>query len=130
MPRRHATSALACLLAVALLAAGCGGGSDSSTASGDAASSRPAPPKSAFPKAEGRTLGEIVKSADSHAELVVSPAALAFYAGVNRYPFGVFEPDRTQVGDAEVALYVARVPKAKAGAAGGGGQGGVASEGE
>jgi hypothetical protein len=126
MSRRHATSAFACLLAAALLVAGCGGGSDSSTSSGEAASSRPAPPKGAFPKAEGRTLGEIVKSADSHAELVVSPAALAFYEGVNRYPFGVFEPDRTQVGDAEVALYVARVPKVKPGAAGGSKKGAVA----
>jgi hypothetical protein len=126
MPRRHATSALACLLAAASLAAGCGGGSDSSTSSDGTASSRPAPPKSAFPKAEGRTLGEIVKAADSHAELVVSPAALAFYKGVNRYPFGVFEPDRTQVGDAEVALYVARVPKAEPGAAGAGEKGAVA----
>jgi hypothetical protein len=109
MPRRHATSALACLLAAVLLAAGCGGGSDSSTTSG-AAPSRTAPPKADFPKTEGRSLGEIVKSADSHAELVVSPAALAFYKGMNRYPFGVFHADRSQVGDAEVALYVARVP--------------------
>ena len=85
-------------------------------ASGSVAS-RPAPPKSDFPKAEGRTLGEIVKAADSHAELVVSPAALAFYKGVNRYPFGVFEPDRTQVDDADVALYVARVPPAVPGGA-------------
>jgi hypothetical protein len=119
MPRRHATSAPACLLAAAVLAAGCGGGSDSSTSSGETAANRPAPPKSAFPKAEGRTLKEIVKSADSHAELVVSPAALAFYRGVNRYPFGVFEPDRTQIDDAEVALYVARAPKVRPGAAGG-----------
>ena len=117
MPRRRATSAFACLLASAVLAAGCGGGSDSSTADGGAAASRPAPPKSDFPKAEGKTLREIVKAADSHAELVVSPAALAFYKGVNRYPFGVFHPDRSQVDDAEVALYVARVPSAVPGGA-------------
>jgi len=117
MPRRHATSALACLLAIGALA-GCGGGSDSSTATGDTATSRPAPPASDFPKADGRSLGEIVKSADSHAELVVSPAALAFYKGENRYPFGVFHTDRSQVDDAEVALYVARVPHVEPGAAG------------
>jgi hypothetical protein len=115
MPRRHATSALACLLAAVLLATGCGDGSDSSTGGGDTATSKPAPPKSEFPSAEGKTLGEIVKSADSHAELVVSPAALAFYQGVNRYPFGVFEPDRSQVADAEVALYVAKVPRTEPG---------------
>jgi hypothetical protein len=117
MPRRHATSALACLLGAATLAAGCGGGSDSSTSAAGSVASKPAPPKSEFPKAEGRTLREIVKAADSHAELVVSPAAIAFYKGVNRYPFGVFQPDRSQVDDAEVALYVARVPPAVPGGA-------------
>ncbi len=110
MPLCRATSAFVCLLAAAALAAGCGS-SDSSTSSGTAAS-KPAPPKSEFPKAEGRTLREIVKAADSHSELVVSPAALAFYKGVNRFPFGIFHPDRTQVDGAQVALYVARVPQA------------------
>ncbi len=111
MPRRHATSAFACLLATAFLAAGCGS-SDSTTSTAGTAANRPAPPKSDFPEVEGRTLREIVKAADSHAELVVSPAALAFYEGENRYPFGVFHPDRSQLDDAEVALYVARVPRA------------------
>lgn len=114
MPRRLATSAFLCLVVAALIGSGCGG-SDSSTSSGGVATSRPAPPKSEFPKAEGRTLREIVKAADSHSELVVSPAALAFYKGVNRYPFGVFHTDRSQVADAEVALYVARVPHVKPG---------------
>jgi hypothetical protein len=121
----HSTSALACLLGAAALAAGCGGDSDSPSSSGETAASKPAPPKSTFPKTEGRTLEEIVKSADSHAELVVSPAALAFYEGVNRYPFGVFEPDRTQVDDGEVALYVARVPKVKPGTVAGRGKKGA-----
>ena len=44
-------------------------------------------------------------------ELVVSPAAEVFYKGENRYPFGVFQRDRTQVPDAEVALYFAKVPR-------------------
>ncbi|HSR93769.1 MAG TPA: hypothetical protein VLK56_02800 [Solirubrobacterales bacterium] len=117
MPRRHATSASVLLLAIAVVAAGCGGGSNSSTAGTGTAASRPAPPKSDFPKAEGKTLGEIVKAAASHSELVVSPAALAFYKGVNRYPFGVFHTDRSQVDDAQVALYVARVPPAIPGGA-------------
>lgn len=121
MPPRRAISAIVCLLACAALAAGCGGSSGSSTGGSSTATSKPAPPKSDFPKAEGKSLGEIVKSADSHAELVVSPAALAFYKGVNRYPFGVFHPDRSQVGDAEIALYAAKVPQV---AAGGGGSAG------
>jgi len=114
MRPHRVTSAFACLLAIAALVAGCGGGSGSSTSSSGTAASKPAPPKSAFPEAEGRTLGEIVKEADTHAELIVSPAALAFYKGTNRYPFGVFHPDRSQVDDAEVALYVAKVPRAAA----------------
>ncbi|HEX5928195.1 MAG TPA: hypothetical protein VFY48_02275 [Solirubrobacterales bacterium] len=108
--------ALACLLALAPAAAGCGGDSDSgSTSSSDSAESRPAPPKSAFPATEGRTLRAVLKATDGRAELVVSPAALAFYRGENRYPFGVFELDRTQVPDAEVALYMAKAPAPKPG---------------
>ncbi len=117
MPRRRATSALVCLLAAVGLVAGCGG-SDSSTSTTGSAANKPAPPKSRFPKTEGKTLRELVKEQDSHAELVVSPAALAFYKGENRYPFGVFHPDRSQVDDAEVALYVAKVPAVKAGGGG------------
>jgi len=118
MSRHHATSALACLLTAALLTAGCGGGSDTSTSTGATAADKPAPPKSEFPKTEGRTLRELVNDQDSHAELVVSPAALTFYKGENRYPFGVFHADRTQVDDADVALYVAKVPQAKSGGGG------------
>jgi hypothetical protein len=117
MPTGRATSAFACLLAVAafVIVSGCGSGSDSSTSTTGTAASRPAPPKSAFPSARGKTLEEVVKAADGHAELVVSPAALAFYPGKNRYPFGVFHPDRSQVDDAQVALYVARVPQTRPG---------------
>lgn len=105
---------LACLAALGAAAGGCGGGSDGET--GDAAAaSRPAPPKSDFPSADGRTLGEVVKLADRPTELVVSPAALAFTKGVNRYPFGVFTRDQKQVPDAEVALYFAKVPPAGGG---------------
>jgi hypothetical protein len=119
MLRRHVTSAFVCLLvAAAVFVGGCGSGSDSSTSSSGTAANKPAPPKSDFPKPEGRSLGEIVKSADSHSELVVSPAALAFYRGENRYPFGIFHTDRSQVDDAEVALYLAKVPTAVPGGGG------------
>lgn len=128
MSSRRLTSAAACLLAASTLVAGCGGDSDSSSGNSTSAASRPAPPKSAFPAAAGRTLGEIVNAADGHAELVVSPAALVFRRGENRYPFGVFEPDRSQVDDAEVALYVARVPLPK-GKNGGGAQTGEQKKG-
>jgi len=110
--------ALLCLPAAAALLAGCGGGSSStgSTSSAESAQSRPAPPKGDFPAAEGKTLREVLKAADGPSELVISPAAMVFYKGENRYPFGVFERDRTQVPDAEVALYFAKVPKPSAAA--------------
>jgi hypothetical protein len=107
-----------CLLLGALLLGGCGGDSGSSGSTAAAAEppeSRPAPAKSDFPKVDGRSLREVLKDADGPSELVVSPAATAFYKGENRYPFGVFERDRTQVPGAEVALYFARTPAPKAG---------------
>jgi hypothetical protein len=115
MPVSRALAALACLLALATLGlAGCGGGSDDTTGSSSApAQSRPASPKSDFPSAKGKTLAEVLGTADGPSELVVSPAAQVFFKGENRYPFGVFERDRTQIPDAEVALYFAWVPGQK-----------------
>ncbi len=111
-------SALACLLAGGALLAGCGGGSGTTTSgSSGTVKSRPAPPKSEFPSANGKTLSDVLKSADGLSRLVVSPAAMVFYKGENRYPFGVFRRDRTQVPDARVALYFAKVPPAPKGGA-------------
>lgn len=117
MRPRRALAALACLFALAAIPlSGCGGGSDDGTdSSPTAAESRPAPPRRDFPSANGKTLAEVLEAADSPSELVVSPAALVFNKGENRYPFGVFKRDRTQVPDAEVALYFARVPGKTAG---------------
>ncbi len=109
----------ACLFVAAALVAGCGSDSsstDSSSVASGKAESRPAPPKNDFPSPEGRTLRELLKAADGPSELVVSPAAMAFYKGENRYPFGVFERDRTQIPDAEVALYFSKTPTPKPGA--------------
>jgi hypothetical protein len=105
--------ALLCLLAVGALLAGCGStGSDDSTAGAPApAESRPAPSKAGFPTAEGRTLRQVLKAADDPAELVVEPAAEVFYRGPNRYPFAVFDRETGEVSDAEVALYIAKVPE-------------------
>lgn len=116
MRLRRALAILACLLALAAIPlSGCGGGSDGDGSSSSAsAESRPAPPKSDFPSANGKSLAEVLEAADGPSELVVSPAAQVFYKGVNRYPFGVFERDRSQVSDAQVALYFARVPGQKA----------------
>ncbi len=111
----QALAAFACALAAAAAIAGCGGGSDASTAtSSSAAKSRPAPAASDFPSAKGKTLGEVLEAEGAQpSKLVVSPAAEVFRTGKNRYPFGVFQRDRTQVSDAEIALYFARVPQSK-----------------
>jgi hypothetical protein len=119
MPRVRSPGVLAVLcclpIGAGLALSGCGGSGSSSDSSSTAAASRPAPPKSAFPSAKGKTLEEVLEAAKP-STLVVSPAAEVFNEGSNRYPFGVFERDRTQVPDAEVALYFAKVPLgAKAG---------------
>jgi hypothetical protein len=110
--------ASACLLAAGALLAGCGGSgsTDSTAASTKPAPSQPAPPKGSFPKPFGRTLGELVKMASAHSELIVTPAAQVFYQGENRYPFGIAEREGGPVSDAEVALYYARVPQPGPGA--------------
>jgi hypothetical protein len=119
MPPRRATSILAALLAASALAAGCGGSSPSGGSSGGPAENMPPPPKSDFPSAAGRTLAEVMKEADASSELVVSPAAMVFYRGANRFPFGVFHRDRSQVSGAQVALYFAKAPKPKSARGGG-----------
>lgn len=120
MLSRRALAVLASLLAlVAVALSGCGGGSDATTGSSGSGESRPAPPENAFPSARGKSLSQVLEAADAPSKLVVSPAALVFYKGENRYTFGVFERDRTQVPDAEVALYFAKVPPGKTKASGG-----------
>jgi hypothetical protein len=70
----------------------------------------PAPPKSSFPSAKGRSLSEVLDLASRPATFVVSPASMVFHKGDNRYSFGVFRRDRTQVNDVKVALYFSKVP--------------------
>jgi hypothetical protein len=111
--------ALLCLLALGVLIGGCGGGSsseESTSGAGEIAESRPAPAKAEFPAPEGRSLREVLKAADGSAEVLVEPAALVFYPGRNRYPFEIYERDRSPISDAEVALYYAKVPQPKPGA--------------
>src|SRR5215475_15156401 len=106
------TSAFACALSAAALLAACGSSSSSPTG-GEAAVNRPAPPKSKFPSPNGRSLAEVVKGTSGPAEVVVSPAGMVFYKGENRYPFGVFHNDRSQITDAVVALYISKAPPPK-----------------
>lgn len=94
--------AVAGLIAFGLAA--CGGGSD-----GDDAA-RPAPTAADFPSAEGKTIEDVFNE-QQESDLVVAPASQVFEPGKNRYPFGVFELDQTQVDDADVAMYFAKSPQ-------------------
>ncbi|HEY2478945.1 MAG TPA: hypothetical protein VGI17_09445 [Solirubrobacterales bacterium] len=118
---------LGCLLACgAVLVAGCGGGSGSSSQvnpEAEAGKSAPAPPRSAFPSAKGKTLKELINQPHiHHAQVKVTPEAQAFYVGPNRYPFTIAEKIAStgkagrEIADAEAAIYYARVPSVKPGA--------------
>lgn len=116
---------LVCLLACgSLVLAGCGGGSSSSShvnPDAEAGKSRPAPPRSAFPATEGRTLEDFIgDEAKVLPNAKISASAEAFYPGTERYPFLVSEKatggkEGKEITDAEVAIYYAEVPKAKPG---------------
>ena len=87
---------------------GCGGSDDGS-------SNTPPPPArpADFPKAGGRTLAAIKKELGSEGP-VLAPSVSQFEPGQNRFGFGLFDRDRTQIADAPVALYFARAGGGKA----------------
>jgi hypothetical protein len=96
------------LFAAAMLVAGCGGsGGDSGP------KSKPAPEASLFPKAAGQPLLELLQANAKPVDLVVSPAQQVLRTGRNRFAFGVFNVDRSQVTDAQIALYAAPGPDGK-----------------
>jgi hypothetical protein len=115
-----------CLLACgSLLVAGCGGGGDSTTQGNPDAETgkdRPAPPKSAFPSAKGKSLREVIKQPGvHHAQVKVDTEAQAFYPGANRYPFTIAEKleageTGAEITGAEAAIYYAKVPTVRPGA--------------
>jgi len=84
----------------ALVAAGCG--DDSS--SGDEQAPPPARAQD-FPDANGKTLQQLLGNLGSGPILASSMAE--FRTGKDRVGFALFKPDRSQITDASVALYVA-----------------------
>jgi hypothetical protein len=100
---RLRTGLLAAGLAATLLV-GCGGGDDDGDSSESA--SRPAPPASDFPVANGKPLQQVMSAATAEGP-IVSPAARVLREGKNRFSFGVFTLGREQIDDAEVAIYAA-----------------------
>jgi len=96
---------LLAIAGLAVLISGCG-----SSDSGEE-KARSAPAAADFPQPGDKTIEELLNE-QSPSDLVASPAALVFEKGVNRYPFGVFNKDGSQVEDADVALYFAKSPQA------------------
>lgn len=97
----------AALIALALVAAGCGGDDGDPAPTGQAA----APDASEFPDPDGRTLEQIAADEGNESDLVVAPSGQVFDVGDNRLGFGVFTVDREAVSDAELAIYAARPNK-------------------
>jgi len=92
--------ALIALIAMALLVAGCGGGSDS-------ADDEAPPPARAqdFPEPQGKPLRALL--ADLGKGPVLAPSGQQFLTGRQRFGFALFRRDRSQITDASVAVYVA-----------------------
>jgi hypothetical protein len=98
---RRASIAVVVLFACALIA-GCGGDD------GDEAANKPPPAAdpAEFPKANGQTLAALREGLGEGGP-VLAPSVLVLTSGDNRFGFGLFERDRSQIADASVVVYVA-----------------------
>jgi hypothetical protein len=93
---------LALLAACALIAGGCGSGSEDTDK--PPAVARPED----FPTASGKTLQQLRQSLPDGGP-VLAPAVSQLTVGVNRFGFGLFDRGRNQIADAQVAVYAAPV---------------------
>ncbi len=104
------SAALVGALALASVAAGCGGSDD--------AGSDPPPPVAApkdFPKPQGRSLAQLRQTLPgAKAGPVLATAVSELEPGTNRFGFGLFDRARSQLADAKVAVYLAPVGGGKA----------------
>ena len=99
MPRR-----LTAVLFGAALALGACGGSQQA----EAPPEQPAPAATAadFPAAEGRTLQDVLETAEEGP--VLAPSVTLLRKGTNRFAFALFDTSRKQLPDEAVALYTAK----------------------
>lgn len=100
---RLASITVVVLFACALIA-GCGGDDGDETANKPPPAADPAE----FPKANGQTLAALREGLGEGGP-VLAPSVLVLTTGDNRFGFGLFERDRSQIADASVVLYVAPV---------------------
>ena len=100
IPSNRAAPLLAALILPALVAA-CGddnGSTDADTA---------APKASEFPSPDGRSIDDLTADYPVDDNLVIAPSQMVYTTDSDRFGFGVFTVDQSQVDDAEVALYAA-----------------------
>ncbi len=91
------------IAATTLALAGCGSGSGV----GLDGEGRPTSAATRFPPPNGRTAEELVAEIGVTNDIVASPAGQTYERGENRVSFGLFNVDRSQISDAEVAIYAA-----------------------
>jgi hypothetical protein len=77
---------------------------------GDEAASEPPPVANPaeFPKSNGKSLAELRRGL-ARGGPVLAPSVLVLTTGENRFGFGLFERDRSQIADAQAVVYVAPV---------------------
>ena len=92
------------VLCACALIAGCGDDDGEEEAS----KAPPAADPAEFPKANGQTLAAL-REGLGRGGPVLAPSVLVLTTGDNRFGFGLFERDRSQIADAQVVLYVAPV---------------------
>jgi hypothetical protein len=98
--RKRAAPLLAALMLTGLVSA-CGDSDESTDAS------TAAPKASDFPGPDGRSIDELMADYPVDDNLVIAPSQLVYTTDSDRFGFGVFTVDHSQVTDAEVALYAA-----------------------
>jgi hypothetical protein len=103
-PAKATASAAVVFAALTLVACG-GSPADESDSTG-------APSASEFPKADGRSLQQVLGDVGMTDQTVVSPAGAIFSPGDKRFGFGVFDVGGSPVTDAKVAIY-AQAPGSK-----------------
>src|SRR5690606_1223644 len=65
----------------------------------------PGPAPSSVPEPDGRSIDELIADSEPGNDIVASPAGAVYTPGDKRFAFGLFRLDRSQLTDAEVAIY-------------------------